>query len=155
MRGSSIGKFLRKLICLSECDNRDMQPLMATMTVSGPFGQYTVEAVVDTEATFSRVPAPALIELGIQPHRIVRMQSTDGTAQFRQLGRALTTVESHEDIVPVLFGEPGEPAVIGATTLASCCCVATRRPDAWCPWKRSAEAVRPDRHAGGSTWDSA
>jgi hypothetical protein len=87
------------------------------MTVSGPFGQYTVEAVVDPEATFSSVPTPALIELGIEPVRVVRVKSGDGQAQFRQLGRALTTVGAQEDITPVLFGDPGKPAVIGATTL--------------------------------------
>ncbi len=95
-----------------------MSPITSLMTVSGPYGQYTVEAVVDPDATFSSVPAPALIELGIEPHRVVRLQTGDGKAHFRQLGRALTTVGEQEDVAPVLFGEPGEPAVIGATTLA-------------------------------------
>ena len=87
------------------------------MTVSGPFGQYTVEAVVDADATFSSVPTPALIEMGIEPVRVVRVKGGDGQAQFRQLGRALTTVGAQEDVTPVLFGDPGMPAVIGATTL--------------------------------------
>lgn len=88
------------------------------LTISGPYGQYTVEAVVDEGATFTSVPAPALIELGVQPHRVVRMQSETGTAEFRQLGRALASTGGQEDVVPVVFGNPGEPAVIGATTLA-------------------------------------
>jgi hypothetical protein len=87
------------------------------MTVSGPSGQYTVEAIVDLDATFSSVPTPALVEMGIEAHRLVRMQSRDGQPEFRQLGRALTTVGGQEDIAPVLFGGPGEPAVIGAITL--------------------------------------
>lgn len=95
-----------------------MPPFLYPMTVSGPFGQYTVEAVVDSDATFSSVPAPALIEMGVQPHRIVRLASQDGKARFGQLGRALTTVAGVEDVAPVLFGEPGEPAVIGAVTLS-------------------------------------
>jgi predicted aspartyl protease len=88
------------------------------MTVSGPFGQYTTEAIVDPAATFTSVPAPALIEMGIQPHRVVRLHAGGGKADFRQLGRALTTVGGVEDVTPVLFGEPGEPAVIGQVTLA-------------------------------------
>jgi predicted aspartyl protease len=88
------------------------------MTVSGPYGQYTIEALVDPEATFSSVPTPALIEMGIQPHRVVRLKASDGKVHFGQLGRALTTVAGQEDIAPVLFGEPGEPSVIGAVTLA-------------------------------------
>ena len=87
------------------------------MTISGPFGQYTVEAVVDPGATFSIVPTPALIEMGIEPVRVVRVKGGDGDAQFCQLGRALTTVGGLEDVTPILFGEPGMPAVIGATTL--------------------------------------
>jgi len=88
------------------------------MTVSGPFGQYTVEAVVDPGATFSSVPTPALVEMGIEPVRVVRVKGGDSQAQFRQLGRALTTVGAQEDVTPVLFGDAGQPAVIGATTLS-------------------------------------
>jgi predicted aspartyl protease len=88
------------------------------MTVSGPYGQYTVDAVVDPDAAYSSVPAPALIEMGIQPVRMVRLKAADGRAHFRQIGRALTTVASQEDIAPILFGEPGEPTVLGAATLA-------------------------------------
>lgn len=93
-------------------------PFYYPLTVSGPFGQYTVEALVDPGATFSSVPAPALIEMGIQPNRVVRLKAGDGKAHFGQLGRALTTVGGVEDVAPVLFGEPGAPPVIGVTTLA-------------------------------------
>jgi predicted aspartyl protease len=88
------------------------------MTVSGPYGQYTVDAVVDPDAAYSSVPAAALIEMGIQPVRVVRLKAADGKAHFRQVGRALTTVAGQEDIAPVLFGEPGEPSVIGSATLS-------------------------------------
>lgn len=87
------------------------------MTVSGPFGQYTVEAVVDPSATFTSVPSPALIEMGIEAVRVVRLKTNDGEVRFQQLGRALTTVGGQEDVTPVLFGEPGRPAIIGAVTL--------------------------------------
>jgi hypothetical protein len=88
------------------------------MTVSGPYGQYTVEAVVDAASTFSSVPTPALIEMGIQPVRVVRLRRPDGSLEFKQLGRALTSVAGVEDLAPVLFGEPGAPAIIGSVTLA-------------------------------------
>ena len=95
-----------------------MQPFSYPVTVSGPFGQYSVEALVDPQATFSSFPAAALIELGIEPVRVVRLKSNDGRVCFRQLGRALTTVAGTEDIAPVLFGDPGERCVIGGVTLA-------------------------------------
>ena len=95
-----------------------MTAAVTYLTVSGPYGHYTIEAVVDPDETFTRIPAPALIELGIEPHRVARVHCADGKVQFRQLGRALTTVEGQEDVTPVLFGAPGEPAVVGATTLS-------------------------------------
>lgn len=88
------------------------------LTVSGPYGQYTVDAIVDPEATFTTIPTPALIEMGIEPVRLVRVKTSDGQPHFRQLGRALTTVGGQEDVTPILFGDPGKPSIIGATTLA-------------------------------------
>ena len=93
-------------------------PDTCPLTISGPYGQYTVDAFVDPDATFTSVPTPALIEMGIEPVRVVRVKGGNGEPQFRQLGRALVTVGGQEDVTPVLFGNPGAPAVIGATTLA-------------------------------------
>ena len=87
------------------------------ITVSGPYGQYTAEAIVDPVATFTTVPAPALIELGIEPGRVVRLRQADGSLRFHQLGRALVTIEGQEDVMPVVFGEAGTPAVISAVAL--------------------------------------
>jgi hypothetical protein len=80
-----------------------MSDTRVMVTVSGPYGQFTVEASVQPGATFSSIPAPALIELGVEPHRVVRLQANGGGVQFRQLGRALTTVGGQEDVAPVLF----------------------------------------------------
>jgi predicted aspartyl protease len=95
-----------------------MQPFPYQVTVSSPHGQYTVEALVDPGATFSSFPAPALIELGIEPVRVIRLKSTDGEVNFRRLGRALQTVAGAEDIAPVLFGDPSEPSLVGSVTLS-------------------------------------
>lgn len=88
------------------------------MTVSGPYGAYTVDAVVDPDATFSAVPAPAMVEMGIEPTRVVALRDARGEKRFYRLGRALVTVAGIEDLAPVLFAEAGEPSVIGATTLS-------------------------------------
>ena len=88
------------------------------ITVSGPYGAYTVEAVVDPDATFTAVPEPALLEMGIEPVRVVQLRDARGSKRFYRLGRALVTVAGVEDLAPVLFVEAGEPTVIGATTLA-------------------------------------
>jgi predicted aspartyl protease len=88
------------------------------ITVSGPYGAYTVEAVVDPDATFTAVPEPALVEMGIEPVRVVQLRDARGSKRFYRLGRALVTVAGVEDLAPVLFIDAGEPTVIGATTLA-------------------------------------
>ena len=88
------------------------------MTVSGPYGAYTVDAVVDPEATFSAVPSPALVEMGIEPVRVVQLRDARGSKRFYRLGRALVTVAGVEDLAPVLFIDGGQPTVIGATTLS-------------------------------------
>jgi hypothetical protein len=95
-----------------------VSPFLFPITVSGPLGQYTVDAVVDPSASFTRVPTPALLEMGIEAVRLVRLRRADGSTGFGQLGRALTTVAGVEDLAPVLFGEPGTPTVLGAATLA-------------------------------------
>lgn len=88
------------------------------ITVSGPYGAYTVEAVVDPDATFTAVPEPALVEMGIEPVRVVQLRDARGSKRFYRLGRVLVTVAGAEDLAPVLFIDAGEPTVIGATTLA-------------------------------------
>jgi predicted aspartyl protease len=88
------------------------------ITVSGPYGAYTVDALVDPDATFTAVPEPALVEMGIDPIRVVQLRDAGGSKRFYRLGRALVTVAGVEDLAPVLFVGAGEPTVIGATTLA-------------------------------------
>ena len=88
------------------------------ITVSGPYGAYTVDAVVDPNATFTAVPEPALVEMGIDPIRVVQLREASGSKRFYRLGRALVTVAGVEDLAPVVFVAAGEPTVIGATTLA-------------------------------------
>jgi hypothetical protein len=94
-----------------------MAPLFQPLTVSGPFGQYTSQALVDPGSIFVSVPAPALIEMGIEPVRVVRLRDAAGSPRFHQHGRALVTLEAQEEVMPVLFGEPGSPAVIGSAAL--------------------------------------
>ena len=97
-------------------DNRQVS-FHFPITVSGPYGAYTVEAVVDPDATFTAVPEPALVEMGIEPVRVVQLRDARGSKRFYRLGRALVTVAGVEDLAPVLFIDAGEPTVIGATTL--------------------------------------
>ena len=117
------------------------------VTFSGPFGEYTVQAVVDPASTFSIVPAPALLELGIEAVRIVRLLDEQRAVRFAQMGRVLTRVDGVEDLTPVLFGEAGLPTVLGSLSLTMLLLQADEANERLVPLEARAPAgfVAPER----------
>jgi predicted aspartyl protease len=87
------------------------------MTVAGPSGEVTVEALVDTGSTFSSVPGDVLESIGVRPARSVRLRLADGSSHVQQLGSARVSLNGEGDSMPIVFGEPGSPPAIGAVTL--------------------------------------
>ena len=77
----------------------------------------TAEAVVDTGATFTVIPAPLLERLGVIPERVIRIRLADGTIVERSLGTVRARLNGTEGSILCLFGSPEDPAVIGAHTL--------------------------------------
>ena len=77
----------------------------------------TVEAIVDTGATFTVIPAPVLERLGVVPERVIRIRLADGTIVERPLGTVRARLNGTEGPILCLFGSPEDPAVIGAHTL--------------------------------------
>ena len=71
----------------------------------------TLEALVDTGATFAGLPASILRDLGIEPEKMVDIRLGDGYSIID------LEVEGKSGLVQVLFKEEGAPAVIGATAL--------------------------------------
>ena len=53
----------------------------------------TVEALVDTGATFSAVPAEVLERLGVIPHREVRLRLANGHIYDQRIGRLLARID--------------------------------------------------------------
>ena len=76
----------------------------------------TVNALVDTGATFSVMPASLLRRLGIEPTRTRRLRLTNGQIEERQTGMALFEVDGIDAEVMVVFG-PENIHLLGATTL--------------------------------------
>ena len=88
------------------------------ITLIGPSGRRrTVEALVDTGATFTSVPADILEELGVEPRRQVNLRLADGSTHTQPLGRVVAELDETEEITFVIFGDPGSPSTIGAVTL--------------------------------------
>ena len=87
------------------------------ITIVGPNGEETVEALVDTGADFTMMPASLLQRLGIQPYREVRMRLADGRSSVWQLGRATARINGHDEPTICVFAPEDSRPAIGAYTL--------------------------------------
>lgn len=89
------------------------------MDIGDPQGQNfeTVDALVDTGAAYTILPASALQRLGIVPHRTGRFQFADGRNREFQMGRTWVRVGDASEITLVIFGEENVAPIMGAYTM--------------------------------------
>jgi len=87
------------------------------MTLVGPQGEETVQAMVDSGATLSFASADLLRRLGVQPNQRRRFQLADGRAQEFEIGQVVTRVDDREVVTLCVFGESTGPTLLGAYTL--------------------------------------
>lgn len=76
-----------------------------------------VDFVVDSGAVYSVVPADVLGDLGIEPTETRSLFLADGQEIERRMGLAIFGYLGHRTAAPVIFGNPGDSALMGATTL--------------------------------------
>ena len=76
-----------------------------------------VEFLVDSGATYSLVPSEILSELGIEPHSVREFVLGNGEFVKRKMGTATFEYQGVRGDSLVMFGEPGDSALLGATTL--------------------------------------
>ena len=76
-----------------------------------------VDAVVDTGAVDSVMPASLLRRLGIEPMRTVRYRTASGERVEYEVGSAYFSTEGFRCIANVAFGSEGADALLGATTM--------------------------------------
>jgi clan AA aspartic protease len=76
-----------------------------------------IQFLIDSGAVYSLVPREVLSELGILPQRVRHFSMVDGTDIQREVGFAMFTYEGMTAPAPVIFGEPGDEPLLGATTL--------------------------------------
>ena len=95
-----------------------MGTFRVTVTVGNPdaAARETVDALVDTGATFSVMPASLLRRLGIEPTRTRRLRFANGQVEERQTGMAFFEVNGIDCEAMVVFG-PDDLHLLGATTL--------------------------------------
>lgn len=76
-----------------------------------------LELVVDTGATLTKLPGDLLQELRIAPQFSVPAVTSENRMLTRAVGQAWVSIDGRAGIVPVAFGDRGEPVLLGATTL--------------------------------------
>jgi predicted aspartyl protease len=84
-----------------------------------PDRRAAVDFLVDSGAIYSFVPRPILERLGIVAHGRQRFRLADGSAIERDRGDAYFFYAGRRGAAPVIFGEPGDAALLGAVTLES------------------------------------
>lgn len=77
----------------------------------------SLEALVDTGAAYTVVPAPILEALGVERHATARFVLADGRTVELDLGQTWVRLQGNSVITLVVFGEPDARALLGAYTL--------------------------------------
>ena len=78
----------------------------------------TVDALVDTGATYSAMPASLLRSLGVTPSDRQRFRLADGSRIYRDMGEMSVRMDNRVRETPVIFSdnEASNP-ILGAVTL--------------------------------------
>ena len=96
-----------------------MGTLTVPLQVADPEGRHyeTVEAVVDSEVTYTALPGSILERLGVVPHSVRSFVLADGSHVERSFGRTWMRLNGREDVSPVVFWDEGVQPLLGAVTL--------------------------------------
>ena len=86
--------------------------------VTAPSGRSApVRLLVDSGATYTLLPNRIWKDLGLTPKRTHIFTLADGTGVERQISECHITLEQGDGHTPVILGEEGDEALLGAVTL--------------------------------------
>src|SRR5947209_10567435 len=90
-----------------------------TFEIGNAAGEHfeVVDAIVDTGATYTTVPRDVLEGLGVEPEEQRNFVLADGRRVLMDLAWARVRLGDRVQPTPVIFGEPGTPALLEAFTL--------------------------------------
>ena len=77
----------------------------------------TVDALVDTGATYSAMPASTLRSLGVTPFRRQSFRLADGSRTYRDMGEMSVRINGETLTTFVVFAGEGANPILGALTL--------------------------------------
>jgi clan AA aspartic protease len=87
-------------------------------TVTGKKGKKaTIEFLVDSGAIYSLLPEKDWKAIGLKPKRSMTFTLADGTHVKRDVSECHISLPQGEGHTPVILGEPGDDALLGAVTL--------------------------------------
>ena len=89
----------------------------AVLTLSGAAATDTLRCLVDTGATFTKIPAALGERLGLEIVSEVQVELSDGRVVARSLALADAQLDGGRSPVLVALAEDGADPLIGATTL--------------------------------------
>ena len=77
----------------------------------------TVDALVDTGASYSLFPRSMLERLGIERSFVLPFEQADGSVIDHDVGQAVLIINNSESSVRVIFGQDDGEALLGANAL--------------------------------------
>ena len=77
----------------------------------------TIDALVDTGATYTMLPRSLLMGLGISPPRSRTFGLVDGSTRPFEMADARVRIDGEETVTIVVFGEEAATPLLGAYTL--------------------------------------
>lgn len=86
---------------------------------ASPEKKVEVNLLVDSGVLFTSVPSELLQKLGLKPVERRKLKVYGGTTVERDIGGAVIEYQGHRATVPIIFGEPQDTSVLGATALES------------------------------------
>lgn len=96
-----------------------MGSFFCPITIIGPQGEETIQALVDTGATLTVVPRPILERLGVRPVGRRRFSLADGRLMEYEIGSAIARLDGQELPTICVFGDADMEPLIGVVTLES------------------------------------
>lgn len=94
-----------------------MGEVVARIRVQGPKGSADLEALVDTGATFTKIPVRLASKLGLEAKYETQVELGEGRVIERALAMAEIEMDGVARPVLVTVGEEGEKPLVGYTTL--------------------------------------
>ena len=95
-----------------------MGTFTTSLRIQGPVGRsMSIEALVDTGATHTLLPANVLRDMGVEPLERVTFHLADESTVEYPVGEVRIRLDGRERTTVVIFGPDGAMPLLGATTL--------------------------------------